>query len=657
VVGKGGVGKTTCAIGVASRFASTGQRTLVVSTDPAASLGAALRIDLAPGVLTAIEGVPQLSAMQLDAVSARAAFLGRWRDVLVTIVDRGTYLDADDIGGLVDAAFPGADEIFGLLVLGDLVSNASRAVSGHAQFDRLVVDTAPTGHTLRLLSLPDMFDALVALLDAMQGKHRFMVQALTHRYRRGPADDFLDEMRGMIATLRAALRDAGQTRAVLVSRAESVVVEETVRYSDALRDMGISLGSVVVQALGTKPDRGAAPLLESLAGVAPSGGLFGVPLLDPPPSGVRSILASLGNMERLQARERKSGGKHSPRSEENGSQGTAHPPVDWDLGGAPPAADPGSSAAILRDLLRTLTIVGGKGGVGKTTVACALALAAAADPSTRGEVLLVSTDPASSLGDALRIGNAGWANDRPEQVPRVPRLLAWQMDAPTAFMALRDRYRDRIDAVFDGLMGRNLDLAHDRVIIRDLLALAPPGIDELYALATLGDALAEGHYARIIVDPAPTGHLLRLLELPALAVDWSHRLMRLIMKYKEIAGLGDAAQDLVNFSRRTRALENLLHDSSRAGVVLVWLNQPLVIAETTRLAVALKERRIPILGEVWNRVREAHQVTDRAGQHALPILERLPGFEASEEPESIVGPRAIRNWSCRWRMRSAGMSS
>ena len=76
----------------------------------------------------------------------------------------------------------------------------------HRPYERIVVDTAPTGHTLRLLALPETFRALLSMLDVMQDKHRFMVRALTHRYRRDRADDFLDEMRSRIDTLRGRAR-------------------------------------------------------------------------------------------------------------------------------------------------------------------------------------------------------------------------------------------------------------------------------------------------------------------------------------------------------------------------------------------------------------------------------------------------------------------
>jgi len=201
-------------MGVASLIAARGESTLLVATDPANALAPSLGRSLVGGALA--EVASGLSAMQLDPAAAREAFLARWRDVLVTIVDRGTYLDREDIGGLVDASFPGADEIFGLLVLARLLLPAGSAPKA---WRRLVVDTAPTGHTLRLLELPETFEAMIALLESMQAKHRFMVSALTHRYRRDAADDFLDEMRRLLAGLRQSLGDATRAGVLLVTRA------------------------------------------------------------------------------------------------------------------------------------------------------------------------------------------------------------------------------------------------------------------------------------------------------------------------------------------------------------------------------------------------------------------------------------------------------
>jgi len=606
VAGKGGVGKTTIAAGLAAHLAAAGHRTLLVSTDPASALGDAVGQPLAAEVRP-IDGHPGLDARQISALEARVAFLARWRDIIVEIVDRGTYLDREDIDGLVDAAFPGADEIFALLELA--------ADLNDARWQRIVVDTAPTGHTLRLLALPQTFEALVALLDLMQEKHRFMVRALTHRYRRDAADAFLDEMRETIHGLRATLFDPGRAAAVLVVRAEPVVLAESTRYADALRDMPLRLAAVIANALG---GRDATPR------VAPDVAHLSLPVVSPPPSGIDAASTLLGTLRSAAVSE-----GQLPSSQ---PESTSVPPERDDSGLA------------LADLTRELTIVGGKGGVGKTTVACALAIASA---DAGRATLLVSTDPAPSIADAL----AQPIVDAEVLVDGVPGLTARQMDASAAFARFRREYESRIDGLFGALIDRGVDVAHDRAIMRDLLALAPPGVDEVYALAALGETLSEARFARVIVDPAPTGHLLRLLEMPALALEWSHRLMRLMLKYKEVAGLGEAAEDLLAFAKRTRALEQLLRDPARAGAVIVSLDEPLVRSETTRLTAAMSERGVDVIAIVWNRTTVAPSPLPSAMTNAQLCA---PFAETRSLAAGVAG---IRDWSRGWRILQLSTAS
>jgi arsenite-transporting ATPase len=208
---------------------------------------------------------------------------------------------------------------------------------------------------------------------------------------------------------------------------------------------------------------------------------------------------------------------------------------------------------------------------------------------------------------------------------------------------MQKAYKLRVDALFDRLMGAGFDVVHDRKILQDLLALAPPGVDELYALATIGETLAAGQFETIIVDPAPTGHLLRLLETPALALDWSHRIMRLALKYKEVASFTETMGDILTFARRTRAVRDLLADPARATVMLVTLDEPLVRSETARLAVAVTELGLGVGAVIWNR--------SAANRGDLPLSAggSVPQFAAPEESPSPRGTAALESWYSRWR--------
>ncbi|MGH7679205.1 MAG: ArsA family ATPase [Gemmatimonadaceae bacterium] len=602
VVGKGGVGKTTCASALAIHAAARVGSTLLLSTDPARALPTVLgaQVGAAPEPVAYARG---LAAQALDAGVLRARFMERWSEVIRTILDRGTYLDDEDVGPLVDTALPGSDEIFAALELATLLQE------GRSE-GRIIVDTAPTGHTLRLLNLPRTFRALVRLLEAMQSKHRFMVRTLTRTYRPDAADAFLTDMTRLVAALEQSLVDRTRCAAVLVTNPEPLVREESLRYLDALRELRIHVAAVVWNAT----DDFAEPLGDA--------DQYIVPRLDEWPTGESGLRRWLSELKTAPSRTRRAAkqrkaGKPASRDKPSGSSLQ------------PPASNPQPPAS---SLIRPLTIVAGKGGVGKTTVAAALGICAAEHRRT----LVVSTDPAPSLADAL----AQPIPDADTAVDGVPKLSARQMDATAAFNRLRDEYQSRVDALFQGLVARGVDLAHDRAVARDLLSLAPPGIDEVYALSLISDALFVDRHECVVVDPAPTGHLLRLLEMPQLALAWSHQLMRLMLKYREIAGLGETAREILTFSQSLRAVDTLLRDPARTAVVLVALDEPVVMEETARLADEVSRRGVGVSGIVVN----------RAGNLApLPVPNAPLHFEAPMTTPPPSGVNALRQWTASWR--------
>ena len=611
VVGKGGVGKTTCAAALAVASADRGTSTLVLSTDPARALGDALGAPLGPDPLP-IGSSAHLSAFQLDAPVERDRFLERWREVLVTIVDRGTYLERSDVAALVDGALPGVDETMALFRLTELATDD--------RWQRVIIDTAPTGHTLRLLDLPRSFTLLLSLLDAMQDKHRFMVRTLMHRYRTDDADAFLASMRARVGSLTTLLGDRARCAAVLVTRNEPVVLAESVRYARALAERGIAVGAVIVNASGDE-HRSSDSLTELRGeawGAAWRTAKRGAVMLGL--EGAREWGTRLADDARglhVSSASHASTRKESPR--------------------APEAARAKGIARL--SPLSVLTIVGGKGGVGKTTVACALALTAA-QPGSDSRVLLVSTDPAPSLADALALP----IGDAEVEVAGVPGLFARQADAGAAFARLRAGYAERVDALFDALSAHAIDTSADRRIVRDLFALAPPGIDELHALAAIADAVGEQRFARVIVDPAPTGHLLRLLEMPAVALDWTHQLMRLVLRYRELGALGDAGADLLALAKRIRTVSALLSDPARASLIVVALDEPLVHRETRRLTDAVGVLGVEIRAVIWNRTAWGESPPP-IPLPAAATAAQLVAFETEPSPRGVT---AIRRWTESW---------
>ena len=236
-------------------------------------------------------------------------------------------------------------------------------------------------------------------------------------------------------------------------------------------------------------------------------------------------------------------------------------------------------------------IFGGKGGVGKTTAAAAFALGIAQADATK-RVLVFSTDPAHSLSDSFDEP----VGERKTGVAGVENLDAMEIDPGTWFEELKQRYRswtDELFANFSGGSGR-MEVKFDREAMRELVELTPPGIDEIAALGTISDLLDREHYDTIVLDTAPTGHLIRFLELPQVALSWIRTFIKLLLKYKDVMRANQVAEELVALSKSIKKVIALLTDAERCEFVGVAIAERMSLEETVDLAKALEKLKVPL---------------------------------------------------------------
>jgi arsenite-transporting ATPase len=662
------VGKTTCAAAAAIGAAARGRRVLLVSTDPAHSLRDVLRAVPArlapaargarrPGHASTARRGGSLHAVELDADRA----LGRWiharRRHLRTVLARGTYLDDDDIDGFLRLSFPGVDELIGLLEL----TRVARA----RPYDEVVVDTAPTGHTLRLLAMPATLGRIAAVLDGVSAKHRFLAESLGGEAPRDAADAVVDEIARESAALGEWLRDPARCAFTWVLLPEALALAEARDAVAALDAQGIAVTEIVVNRV-TVPTAGRCALCHARAGAerqvlaATRAAFPGRPLRLLPDEGTepRGVPA-------LRRLARRLAGPPPPLRDAPRPRALAATRAATAGGGGrrwlAQVAPPG---------LR-LAIFAGKGGVGKTSCAAAAALALAARGP--GDVLLLSTDPAHSLADVLDGGAAAGPSrsgasladaTTVEAAPR--RLRVLELDAPRAYGARRERYREAVDTLFAALTGGSrFDIAFDRAVVQDLIDLAPPGLDEVFGVLTVVEALfpepGRPRYETVVLDTAPTGHALRLLALPGAALEWVHALLSILLKYRRVFGLGELGVDLLAIARDLRRLQALLADPARTRVVAVTRPAELPWMETRRLLDGAARLGLPLGPVIVNdvtppgcaRCRRAADAEARV-LTALRRERRSPGrrpcaiIDAPAIAPPPRGPAALARWAEAW---------
>lgn len=249
--GKGGVGKTTAASATALFLLNKLKQDnsiLLFSTDPAHSLSDSLGVKIGNRLVKVAEHKgAKLIAYEMDATLALERFREAHGRVLAEIAERGTLLDEEDINELLNLSLPGLDEVMSLFELSELDRKGAYA--------HIVVDTAPSGHTSRLLRLPEVFTRMVHALDRLGEKHRYMIQHFARR--KVVADEvdlFLQDLTARIASVRKLLYDPQQTSFTLVAIPEAMSVRETERYLELLREQGVPVTDLIVNRVEQEHD-------------------------------------------------------------------------------------------------------------------------------------------------------------------------------------------------------------------------------------------------------------------------------------------------------------------------------------------------------------------------------------------------------------------
>ena len=541
---------------------------------------------------------------------------------------RGTWLDRDDVAGLLRQSLPGIDEIAALLEL----TRFGRA----GRYGLIVVDTAPTGHTLRMLAMPDLLGTLARVFDRMQGKHRAVVEALRGSWTPESPDRLIGEMADEAHALASLLRDRRQTAVSWVTLPEPVTIAETRDGLAELLRMGLHVDQLVINRV-TPPPEGAcswctarrafeagaiASLATDAAGV-PAAAVVTVAARATEPRGAAALASVAAELRAPSSLARQA------------------PPVSRSRVAATlPSGLRGASRVSLPDDEVTLLMFGGKGGVGKTTCAAATAVRIASEHRQR-RVMLLSADPAHSIGDVLGVR----LNDEPRRVPGAPvNLLARELDAAAAFEGVKLRYGSAIEALFERMSGgAGSAMEADRQAMQDLLQLAPPGLDELMAVVEVAESLsAAAGDPLVVLDTAPTGHALRLLEMPALVHGWVKALMAIMLKYQPVVGIGALGDVLLQMSQGLGRLRARLSDPARTAFVVVTRAAELPAAETRRLLRRLRALDIPVPAIVVNAVGAGTcggcAATRRQQQR---VLSSLRHNRTRPAPSVIVAPAVV----------------
>lgn len=576
--GKGGVGKTSVACAVAVWLSDQGKRVLLVSTDPASNLDEVLgtRLERQP---TPILSIPHLFAMNLDPEQAAADYREKMIGPYRTLLPAAAITSMEEqLSGSCTLEIAAFDEFSRLL--GD--------ASATAPFDHVLFDTAPTGHTLRLLTLPSAWTG-------------FMEKNSTGTSCLGPLAG-LQAQQALYQQTVKALSDEVQTTLVLVTRAEHAAFREAARTSNELQALGVSNQHLVINAVFRATDH-----LDPYAMAMQSrcdNALREMPLpLQQLPRTVLPMtvggLLGAASLRRLIS--------HS----ENHEHQTSTPPLTHKAAEehttAPTSLPPLSS--LMDDIAAPghgVILAMGKGGVGKTTVAAAIAVALA----DRGfDVLLSTTDPAAHIAAAVAGENRA-------------NLTVSRID-PAAETA---KYSQEVLRT----AGAGLDAAGRALLEEDLRS---PCTEEIAVFRAFAEAVAQGTRRFVVLDTAPTGHTVLLLD-SALAY---HREVT-----RQASGMPESVEHLLP----------RLRDPELTRVLIVALPEATPVHEAAQLQRDLRRAGINPFAWVINQCFTPLQVSDpllvqRRMQEARYLAEVTQEYSQRTamiawQRNAPVGPSALR---------------
>ncbi|MFH1941757.1 MAG: TRC40/GET3/ArsA family transport-energizing ATPase [bacterium] len=259
-----------------------------------------------------------------------------------------------------------------------------------------------------------------------------------------------------------------------------------------------------------------------------------------------------------------------------------------------------SDSTNMTDLLEKdlqFILFGGKGGVGKTSMAAATSLTIAEQYPDK-KILAFSTDPAHSLSDSFGFP----VGSKVTPIQGTNNLYALEINAVRLLEDFKKEFRVDIEELFDKFLGGRMDIRFDREVMTGLMELSPTGLDEIMALKQLTKFIDERRFDHYILDNAATGHLIRFLELPGLVRDWLITLFKLLLKYNGVVKLTHTAEIMLDLAKNVRKIQETLMDPKRTEFVTVAIPEAMGTLEMERLLFALKKLKIPCRHIVMNMV-------------------------------------------------------